>query len=150
STPYNTVLAFDGAPMTPTAAAIPPDTMGAVGPTQFAVFTNLLLKTFDKGGSADNALYASPSFLFSSQMTELFGNQFVTSNVIGGPQVRYDRTSNRWFFLAVEHPCIGSDCSLPNRVMLAVTDASSNGVISAGTAWKLFSFAPHPSMPCYD
>src|SRR3954468_8105282 len=50
--------------------AFPPDTMGAVGPTQFVLFVNGRMSTFNKTtGAADNVLSADPDQFFASVMT---------------------------------------------------------------------------------
>ena len=58
-----TSLAFDGANLGDT-GAFPPDSMGAVGPTQFVAFVNGRLRTFSKTGSADGVLNINPDVFF--------------------------------------------------------------------------------------
>ena len=53
--------------------AFPPDTMGAVGPTQFFVFLNGRLRTFNKTtGAADTVINADPDVFFASVLTTPF------------------------------------------------------------------------------
>ncbi|HYX42605.1 MAG TPA: hypothetical protein VE821_12945, partial [Pyrinomonadaceae bacterium] len=60
---------FTGATLADT-HAFPPDSMGAVGPTQFVVFVNGRIRTFNKTtGLADGALDADPDVFFASVET---------------------------------------------------------------------------------
>jgi hypothetical protein len=102
--------------------SFPPDTMGAVGPTQFVVMVNGRLVTFNKTtGVADGVLNSTTDTFFTSVR-----NGSGTSD----PRVRYDRLSQRWFLLMI-------NVSTPNRVLLAV---SNNATITAGTVWTFFQF----------
>ena len=133
-------LSFTGATLSET-GAFPPDGMGAVGPSQFVVFVNGRLKTFNKTtGLADGVINADPDVFFASAMTPVGGT--VTLNFSSDPQVRYDRLSGRWFLLLIDVPCTNATCSTvgANRVMIAVSDAASNGVISPSTVWTFYWF----------
>ena len=133
-------LSFTGATLSET-GAFPPDGMGAVGPAQFVVFVNGRLKTFNKTtGAADGVINADPDVFFASAMTPVGGT--VTLNFSSDPQVRYDRLSGRWFLLLIDVPCTNATCSTvgANRVMIAVSDAASNGVISPSTVWTFYWF----------
>src|SRR5438874_1508415 len=119
--------------------AFPPDTMGAVGPSQFFLFVNGRLRTFNKAtGTADAAINADPDVFFASVMTPLTGG--VTINFTSDPQVRYDRLTGRWILTIIDVPSTsaGSIGDTPNRILIAVSDAASNGVISGGTVWTFF------------
>jgi len=62
----------------------PPDTMGAVGPTQFIVTVNCNIVSYSKAtGAADGVLATTPNVFFNS----------VRSSSTTDPHVRYDRTS---------------------------------------------------------
>jgi hypothetical protein len=91
---------FDGATGPADTGAFPPDTMGAVGPTQFFVFLNGRLRTFNKiTGVADGVLDVDSNVFFSPVMTPAgAGTATFTSN----PQVRYDRLSARWFLVMID------------------------------------------------
>jgi hypothetical protein len=103
--------------------SFPPDCMGAVGPTQYVVFVNGRLVTFNKAtGVADGVLNADPDVFFSSVR-----NGSRTSD----PRIRYDRLTARWFLAII-------NVSTPNRILIAVSDAASNGVITAGTVFTFF------------
>ncbi len=108
------------------ASGFPPDSMGAVGPTQFLVVINGRVRTFNKStGGADGVLNTTTDNFFSSVMTPPISN-----NLTSDPRVRYDRLSGRWFVIIIDVP--GFAVSLPNRVLLAVSDS---GTITAGTVW---------------
>ncbi len=112
--------------------AYPPDTDGAIGPTQFVVAVNNRIATFNKWtGAGDGALNSSTNTFFSSVR-----NSSSTSD----PMVRYDRLSNRWFVSII-------NVSTPNRWLLAVSDAASNGIISASTVWTYYYFVPATVSP---
>ena len=100
----------------------PPDTMGAVGPTQFIVTVNCNIVSYSKAtGAADGVLATTPNVFFNS----------VRSSSTTDPHVRYDRTSRRWFVVMI-------DVTFPNnRVLLAV---SNTATITNSTVWTFFSF----------
>jgi hypothetical protein len=109
--------------------------MGAVGPSQFFVFVNGLLRTFNKTtGVADGVINADPDTFFSSVMTKGFVN--FTSD----PQIRFDRLTKRWILAIIDVPSssFSSIGDKPNRALIAVSDAASNGVISASTVWSFY------------
>ena len=81
----------------------PPDSMGAVGPSQVLVVVNGRIKVFDKTGSP-GALDASTDTFFAS----------VRSAPTADPHVRYDRLSGRWFITMI-------DVATVNRVLIAVS-----------------------------
>lgn len=105
--------------------AFPPDTMGAAGPSQFIVFVNGRLRSFAKAtGTADGVLNIDPDDFFVS----------VRSASTSDPRIRYDRISQRWFLVII-------DVAFPNRILLAVSDAASAGVVSGSTVWSFFFVA---------
>lgn len=105
--------------------AFPPDSMGAVGPTQYVVAVNNRIVTFNKStGLADGVLNATTDNFFSA-----IRNGSTTSD----PRVRYDRLSGRWFIVII-------NVQTPNRILLAWTDAASAGVITGSTVWTLAWF----------
>ena len=131
---------FDGATGPTETGAFPPDTMGAVGPTQVVIFLNGRLRTFNKTtGVADAAINADSDVFFASVMTPpLAGEVVFTSD----PQVRFDRLSNRWFLNIIDVVLNSTTGAItrPNRVLLAVSDAASNGSITGGTVWTFYQF----------
>jgi len=98
----------------------PPDSMGAVGPTQYVVVVNGRIVTFNKTtGVADGVLNATTNTLFN-----LVRNGSSTSD----PRIRYDRLSQRWFIVII-------NVSTPNRILIAVTNTSD---ITPSTVFTLF------------
>ena len=116
----------------------PPDTAGAVGPSQFLVFVNGRIRTFNKAtGVADGVLNVTSDTFFASVMTPPPTAQHVTFTA--NPQVRYDRLSGRWILLCIDVPLnVNTGLDTPNRILIAVSDAASAGVISAGTVWTYY------------
>src|SRR5437588_2019789 len=131
-------LTFDGVPGPTQTGAFPPDSMGAVGPSQFLIFVNGRLRTFNKTtGAADGVINADPDIFFSSVMTN------APVNFTSDPQVRYDRLAGRWILIIIDVPSSSSRSvgDMPNRVLIAVSNAASAGVITANTVWS-FYFIP--------
>jgi len=119
------------------AGAFPPDGMGAVGPTQFIVDVNGRIRSFNKStGVADGVLNANTDNFFSTVMTPPLGTNFTSD-----PRIRYDRLSGRWIAIMIDVP--GGSGSLPNRVMLAVSDGNT---ITGSTVWTYFFFAADASL----
>ncbi|HSU57553.1 MAG TPA: Ig-like domain-containing protein [Candidatus Dormibacteraeota bacterium] len=107
----------------------PPDTMGAVGPTQFIIALNGRIRSFSKTtGAQDGGIDVNTDPFFSSVVTP--GLNFTTD-----PRIRYDRLSGRWFVIMIDVP--GQQGNQPNRVMIAVSDS---GIISQSTVWTFFQF----------
>ncbi len=111
---------------------IPPDTMGAVGPTQFIIQINGRIRSFHKTtGHADGVLDITTDAFYAS--------------VRGGvgtidPRIRYDRGSDRWFLYC------GTFASgvAPNRGLIAVSDS---GTITPSTVWTYFQYQPSTVSP---
>src|SRR5438034_8117279 len=61
-------------------------------------------------------------------------------NFTSDPNVRYDRLTKRWFLTIIDVPSTSpaSIGDIPNRVLIAVSDAASNGVLSGGTVWTFY------------
>ena len=136
SAPQTVSTNFDAATGNSTTGPFPPDSMGAVGPTQFVLFINGRLKTFNKTtGLADGVFNANPDAFFSSVITPA-----VAANSTSNPQIRYDRLTNRWILTIIDTPGTSAATlgDLPNRILIAVSDAASAGVISGGTVWTFF------------
>jgi hypothetical protein len=131
---------FDGATGPTETGAFPPDTMGAVGPTQVVVFLNGRLRTFSKTtGVADGAINADSDVFFASVITPPGAGEVTFTS---DPQVRFDRLSNRWFLVIIDVVLSSSTgaTTKANRVLIAVSDAASNGTITAGTVWTFYQF----------
>lgn len=130
-------------------SAFPPDTMGAVGPNQFITAINGRIRSFNKNtGAADGVLNADPDVFFASVMTPVDGI-IITDNFTSDPHIQYDRLTKRWFIVIIDVPNLGEKL---NRILIAVSDAASNGVISNATVWSLFfipvaaNFADYPTL----
>ncbi|HQR11983.1 MAG TPA: hypothetical protein PLW68_11710 [Casimicrobiaceae bacterium] len=114
--------------------AFPPDSMGAVGPTQFIVAVNGRFRSFNKTtGVADGVLNINPDTFFNSVMTPPAGNNFTSD-----PRIRYDRLSGRWFIEIIDVP--GAGGTITNRSLIAVSDAASAGIITGSTVWTFYFF----------
>lgn len=140
---HTTGSSFDAATLSDT-GSFPPDSMGAVGPTQFVTFLNGRLRTHTKAGVADGVLNADPDVFFASAMTPTGGS--VVFNFTSDPQVRYDRFTARWILTIIDVPCANASCTTTaaNRLLMAVSDAASAGTISGSTVWTFFQFQPDP------
>ncbi len=128
---------FLGATLADT-GAFPPDTMGAVGPTQFVVHVNGRVRTFNKTtGVADGVINADTDVFFASVLSPFPPGGL---NFTSDPNVRYDRLTKRWFLTIIDVPSTSpaSIGDIPNRILIAVSDAASNGVLSAGTVWTYY------------
>ncbi|MBK7393175.1 MAG: carboxypeptidase regulatory-like domain-containing protein [Chloracidobacterium sp.] len=122
--------AFDAATLADT-SSFPPDSNGAAGPTQYIGFQNGRIRSFNKTtGVADGVMNLNPDVFYASVLSPGAGT-FTTD-----PQIRYDRFTSRWFLLMIDVPPVNNF----NRVVLAVSDAASNGTITAGTVWTFFQF----------
>jgi len=116
--------------------AYPPDSMGAVGPAQYVLAVNGRIVTFDKNtGAADNVLDTTTNNFFQS-VRDGAGT--------ADPRIRYDRLTSRWFLVMI-------NTSLPNRILLAVSDEAGAGVITADTVWAktYLTVPPAPSGNCF-
>ncbi|HVG18249.1 MAG TPA: hypothetical protein VNI02_04290, partial [Blastocatellia bacterium] len=131
---------FDGATGPTETGAFPPDTQGAVGPTQFFVFLNGRMRTFNKTtGVADGVINADPDVFFASVLTPPAAGEIVFTS---DPNVRFDRLSNRWFLVIIDVVLNGSTgaTTKANRVLIAVSDAASNGNVAPSTVWTFYQF----------
>ncbi|MBK6426259.1 MAG: hypothetical protein IPF82_08710 [Blastocatellia bacterium] len=108
--------------------SLPPDTMGAAGPTQYITALNGRIVSFTKStGVADGVINTTQDTFFTSVR-----NGAGTSD----PRVRYDRLTGRWFVIII-------NVSTPNRVLLAVSNTST---ITGATVWTFF-FIPIDTTP---
>ena len=102
--------------------ALPPDTMGDIGPTQYLMGVNGRIRTIAKAsGLADGVLNTSFDIFFAGVR-----NGAGTSD----PRVRFDRRTGRWIVIMIS-------VALPNRYLVAV---SNTATITAGTIWSYFQW----------
>jgi hypothetical protein len=110
---------------------VPPDSMGAVGPSQVLVDVNGRIKVFDKSGSPGGLNVSDSAFWAPVR----------NGTEPTDPGVEYDRLSQRWIVSAINTEPTN------NRIMLAV----SNGpTITSASDFTFFFFnvaSPPPSGP---
>jgi hypothetical protein len=107
-----------------------PDTMGAVGPAQYVIALNSVIRSFDKAtGRPDGVLDISLSAFFSG------GGLSVCCD----PKIRFDRISGRWF--------IGAMGAGGRQGLLAVSDGS---VLTRSSRWTFFGFQQDLVPPAGD
>jgi hypothetical protein len=129
STPQTIGTSFTGATIADTPGFVPPDTMGAVGPTQYLVTVNGRFRSFSKTtGLADGALNVDPDVFFGS----------VRSDNTSDPRVRYDRLSGRWFITMID--VNGTN----NRILIAV---SSGSTIASASSFTFFGIPSDTTAP---
>jgi hypothetical protein len=113
--------------------AFPPDSMGDVGPAQYVVMVNNRIVTFNKNtGAADGVINVTTNGFFSSVRS---------GSTTSDPRIRYDRLTARWFLSII-------NVATPNKVLFAVSDAASAGVITASTVWTLYAFTNGAGATC--
>jgi Quinohemoprotein amine dehydrogenase, alpha subunit domain III len=129
STPQTLGTNFTGAALSDTPGFVPPDTMGAVGPTQYVATVNGRFRSFGKAnGLADGALNVDPNVFFGS----------VRSDNTSDPRIRYDRLTGRWFITMIDVS------STNNRILLAVSSAS---VITSTASFTFFEIPSDSTAP---
>ena len=137
SAPQTVGVTFDGATGPTETGAFPPDTMGAVGPSQVVVFLNGRLRSFNKAtGAADGVLNVDTDVFFSSVMTPPAAGEVVFTT---DPNVRYDRLSGRWFLNMIDVPLNSTTgaTTKANRILIAVSNSST---ITPSTTWSFYQF----------
>jgi hypothetical protein len=113
--------------------AFPPDSDGAVGPSQYFTVVNGRLRTHSKyTGLADGALDTGLDNFFNS----VRNGQFTTD-----PKVRFDQFSDHWFIVCI------NEGSGPNRLLLAVSNERD---IQPTTIWRIFFFDVSQISPVGD
>jgi hypothetical protein len=106
---------------------VPPDTGGAVGPTQILCHENGRLKVFDKLGNLGPLNADADVFFFSVRNG--------TSAV--DPQTKYDRLSGRFIVTAI-------NTASPNRILIAVSSGSS---ITGAGSFTFYQFTQDAVAP---
>src|SRR5439155_5799443 len=110
---------------------IPPDSMGAVGPSQIVVDVNGRIKVFDKQGNLGGLNVSDNTFW----------NSVRNGSAPTDPGVEYDRLSGRWIISAVNEE------NSNNRVMIAV---SSGPTITNQSSFTFFFFNQNAPPPAGD
>lgn len=102
----------------------PPDSMGAVGPTQFIIAINGLIRTINKNtGLADGVLNTDTDTFFKSVCA-------CNANVgTSDPRIRYDVLTKRWFIVMI------NTSNTRDRILIAV---SNTPIITKSTIWHFF------------
>jgi len=105
----------------------PPDTMGAVGPTQFWTVQNGLYRIHDKlTGLPDVGLDVIANVFWPVSVDP-------NDNAGGDPRVRFDRLTNTWILSAFTRETSN------NRIVFARSDGP---VVSASTVWTYYFLQP--------
>ena len=109
------------------AGSIPPDTIGAVGPTQILIVVNGRVRVLSRSGEIGDL--DIPLDLFFSPANHGLHTW--------DPQVKYDRLSGRFFITALTN-------GLPNYIVIAV---SSGSTITDRSSFTFFSFRQDEPLP---
>ena len=135
--PQPVALSFDAVTGPTETGSFPPDTMGAVGPSQFVLVVNGRIRSFTKAGVADGVLNVDTDVFFASVLTPVTPPAV---NFTTAPQVRYDRLSGRWFVTISDVPSSDMNhvADMPNRILIAVSDAASSNAITPSTVWTYY------------
>jgi len=130
--PQTVGINFNGANLSGTnpTGSFPPDDMGEVGPSQYIVFVNGRIVSFNKTtGVADGVLNTTADNFFASVMSANSGT--FTSD----PRLRYDRLTRKWYFLIIDVPA--GTGAIANRVLVGV---SPDSVITGSTVMRYFFY----------
>ncbi len=107
---------------------VPPDTQAAVGPTQILVAANDRIKVFDRNGALGP---------LNTTISSFFASQSPTGGT-SDPEIRYDRTSGRFFVVAIDL------ASQNNKILIAV---SSGSTITGAGSFTFYSFQQNVPAP---
>ena len=119
---------FLGMNIAATPGYIPPDSTGAVGPTQVLVCANGRIRVYSKAGVLGGLNVTTDTFFSSVR------NGSGTSD----PQVKYDRTSGRWIVVII------NVAASNNRVLIAV---SSGSTITSSSSFTFYFFQQNTVSP---
>jgi hypothetical protein len=106
---------------------VPPDTGGAVGPTQILFHENGRLKVFDKTGNLGPLNVGADTFFQSVR----------NNSPAVDPQTKYDRLSGRFIVTSINE-------TNPNRVLIAV---SSGSTITGSASFTFYQFTQDQVAP---
>lgn len=124
ATPLKLGRSWDG-PNLAVCNVFPPDSMGAVGPSQFLACENARIRLYSKAGVLQG-LDEDTQVFFQS----VIRSGFVTTD----PRVRYDPLSQRWFVVMIDFE---RNVLSPNDVLLAV---SSGPILKDDSSFTFFKF----------
>jgi VCBS repeat-containing protein len=147
-TSFGSTFSFAGPSLGSDTTAFPPDTQGAVGPSQFLVTINGRFRSYSKAtGLPDGALDQDSDAFFAGQLSTPPPGGFVFSS---DPHVRYDRLSQHWFIVMIDAPLDASlNATKANRILVAYSDGPT---LSPSTVWTKFfvqvsgTFADYPTL----
>ena len=79
----------------------------------------------------------SPDDFFANVMTP---SKSAAINFTSDPQIRDDRLTNRSILTMIDVPSTSETSigDIPNRILIAVSDAASNGTVNGDTVWTLY------------
>jgi hypothetical protein len=100
---------------------VPPDPMGAAGPTQFLMCVNGIIRLFSKAGQLGAVDMSTDDFFFP----------VLNGDSTSDPRVRFDPLSQRWFVTII------TTQATPNSILIAVSDSAT---ITDATSFSFFSF----------
>ena len=78
--------------------ALPPDTMGAVGPTNFLTHVNGRVRAHSKATGAVGALDVDADTFWAPVRED------TVNGLVSDPRVRFDRLTERWFLIILDIP----------------------------------------------
>ncbi|MCE9557788.1 MAG: hypothetical protein K8R88_02440 [Armatimonadetes bacterium] len=110
---------------------IPPDTMGAVGPTQVFVTINGRMKLYSKAGVA-TGFNVSPETFFASVMN--------AGDNISDPRAWFDRITQRWIICAITIPSAVNN----NKLVIGV---SSGATLTNTASFAFYGFVQDAILP---
>ncbi len=112
---------------------LPPDSDGAIGPTQFLTVVNGRIRSHSRiTGAADGVLNTTLDNFFAS---------VINGSSTSDPRVKYDRVNGVWYITCIT-------VAMPvNRILLAV---SSTAILSNTTIWRFFFLDPTAVNPPGD
>jgi VCBS repeat-containing protein len=105
------------------ASAVPPDTDGAVGPSQFVELLNGIYRVYDKSGNV----------LQQTSLNDFWTSAGVPQANAFDPRVLFDPESQRWYAAALDFA--GGPADNPNTFLLAVSNTSD-----PTQGWHAFEF----------
>jgi len=110
---------------TPEGASTPPDTTGAIGPTDYVEFVNSEVRAYARSTLTP----AGPAV----SLTEFVGGKAVCD-----PQIKYDPQGERWFYAAIR--CDGTKAANELYVGFSKTSDPTDFSIATGHGWCGYAY----------